>query len=507
MKRRRSQKDSARTATNAAEVWGRLRLGFFQTGEDSFSRWLGRAWAFALYLVGVRVWGNILNWGNVPFERHDWAEGGPRLAFLRDALLTGQAPLHMPDGAALRGVTDRFFSVADSITSPQVVFLRFMEPGPFVVVNLLLLFSVGFAGLLVLRRRYILPPVVFGCLFFVWSLNGHIVDHVAVGHIHWAGYFLVPWILLGFLRIAEGSSGWRVTAGLSVGLGLVFLQGAFHIYAACLVFLGLMTLAGVDRPATIRAMAFSLLVAMVRIGPIALEASRFDTEFLSGFTGLGDIVNSLIQLRPPTPEQGYVISPAATIGWWEVDHYIGIAGALGLAYAGVWLGLGSGEGGTWITRFRLPVLGMVILSLSEVFEPINLLGIPILSAQRVATRLFVIPLLMMAILGAVAVSRRWWRVGVGTGGRILAVGALVFLANDVWQHADLWRVSHMANLFEGVEVDLSLNVVSNHHDPPYVTAILVGAAISFLSLAFVLWRAARERAPSEASARQRARSR
>jgi hypothetical protein len=227
---------------------------------------------------------------------------------------------------------------------------------------------------------------------------------------------------------------------------------------------------------------------------IALEARGFDTGFLSGFTGLGDMVNSLFQLRLPTLEQGYVISPAATIGWWEVDHDIGIAGALGLAYAGVWPGLGRREGGSWMARFRLPVLGMMILSLSEVFEPIHRLGIPILSAQRVGTRLFVIPLLLVAILGAAEFSRRLRRTPLGPGGPILAAGALVFLANDVWQPADLWRVRHMANLFEGVEVDLSLNVVSNRPDPPYVAALLVGAAISILSLAFLIWRAAKEQA-------------
>ena len=78
---------------------------------------------FIFYLVLLLViilagWGFFLNWGNIPFDFHDWAEvNAPRLAFLKDAITKGKLPLHMPDSSALRGVTDRYMALPDMILS------------------------------------------------------------------------------------------------------------------------------------------------------------------------------------------------------------------------------------------------------------------------------------------------------------------------------------------------------------------------------------------------------
>ena len=45
-------------------------------------------------VVGVslneQLWGKFLNWGQIPFDFHDWAEiTAPRVAFLRDAMIKG----------------------------------------------------------------------------------------------------------------------------------------------------------------------------------------------------------------------------------------------------------------------------------------------------------------------------------------------------------------------------------------------------------------------------------
>ena len=87
----------------------------------------------ALILAG---WGYFLNRGDIPFDFHDWAEvNAPRLAFLKDAITKGELPLHMPDSSALRGVTDRYMALPDIILSPQVILLRWMPVGIFVLVH------------------------------------------------------------------------------------------------------------------------------------------------------------------------------------------------------------------------------------------------------------------------------------------------------------------------------------------------------------------------------------
>ena len=129
-------------------------------------RWATRAWLAALYLAGALLWGYFLNWGRIPLNYHDWADiSGPRLTFLKDAITKGELPLHISDTATLDGVTDRFLSIPDQILSPQVVLLRFLTVGQFVLVDVLFLYSLGFLGLLWLRRRFALSPAPFIVLF------------------------------------------------------------------------------------------------------------------------------------------------------------------------------------------------------------------------------------------------------------------------------------------------------------------------------------------------------
>ena len=102
-----------------------------------------------LFALGIVVWGSFLNWGAFQFDRHDWTQEGPRYAFLRQALLEGQLPLHIQSQLA---ATDRFLALPDAVTAPQVVLLRWLHPAQFVLINTLLLYTLGFIGLLLLRR-------------------------------------------------------------------------------------------------------------------------------------------------------------------------------------------------------------------------------------------------------------------------------------------------------------------------------------------------------------------
>ena len=115
-----------------------------------------------MYALGVFLWGKFLNWGKIPFDWLDWAEvNAPRLAFTRNAVLDGVLPLHMTDSSALRGVTDRFLTVPDPVLSPQILLFNFLDVGPFVLVHVLLLFTLGAWGLLWFRKRYNLSLAAF----------------------------------------------------------------------------------------------------------------------------------------------------------------------------------------------------------------------------------------------------------------------------------------------------------------------------------------------------------
>ncbi len=138
---------------------------FHSNNKIGKSNWV---WIAGLWLVGLFLFGQFFNWGNIPFDFHDWAEvNAPRLAFVRDAVIKGVLPLHMPDGSALRNVTDRYMALPDVMLAPQMLLLGVMTVGWFVLVNVWLMYSLGLLGLVQLWKRLRLSPVSFAALFIL----------------------------------------------------------------------------------------------------------------------------------------------------------------------------------------------------------------------------------------------------------------------------------------------------------------------------------------------------
>jgi hypothetical protein len=472
---------------------GKTLDGVFGYGEDGLSRWIRRLWTVSLYITGVLLWAYILNRGRIPLELHDWAEiTAPRYAFLRDAVMRGSLPLHMPGTYALRNVTDRFISVADTDLSPQVLLLRFLDIGPFFLVNTILLFTVGFLGMLALRNRYRLSPMAFSCLFFLFAFNGDITDHLVVGHVNWVGCYLLPILAALVFRLLGGDSTWRPTLLVSLLLFFMFLQGAFHLLVACILFLILLALTS-PRNFTplIRAIAFALLLSMVRILPPLLEASRFDTAFLSGFTSVRDMFAGLVELRVPVPQMVFSQTPLNPLGWWELDYYVGLVGLVFIVYFGIIPWFRKGEAHSSLAPLLTPIFILSLLSVGRIYKLIHLLGIPFLASERVSSRLLIVPLAMLVILAAINFQRALDRGTPKIGSRLAYLGLLGLMVQDLWQHIKLWRVENMGNLFPATPVDLARSVVANHPDPPYVAALAIGLTVSALTLAFLIimvWR-------------------
>ncbi len=275
------------------------------------------SWSFAgavaglMWLAGAVIWGFVLSWGRIGFDVHDWTQEGPRLDFLRRAILEGQLPLHI--GTPLASTT-RFLSIPDTLISPQVLLLRWLEPGPFVLVHTLFLYTLGVLGLMLLGRRLNWAPFTFVVVFLLVMLNGHPVAQIAVGHSMWASTFLLPFFVLLLLELADGAVGWGWVARISLLQFGLYLQGGFHFVNWCLVFLLLWGLAW--RPAlwpSLKAAAASLLVGMVRILPAALEFGGGERSFISGYFSVGDMVRGFIELRPP---QQALTGLNRSLGWW-----------------------------------------------------------------------------------------------------------------------------------------------------------------------------------------------
>ena len=459
----------------------RLVVALFITDHDRTTRWVSRIWYAGLYLFGAAVWGFFLNWGRIAFDIHDWTQEGPRYYFIRQALLAGKFPLTIGSDLAS---TPNFLAIPDTIISPQIVLLRFMEPGMFVLVNSLFLYTLGFIGLLLLRRKFNWSAVTFSFVFLLFSLNGHPIAQVAVGHSMWVSYFLLPYFVLLVYTLIEGKAGWKwVTLMALLVLG-VNLNGGFHFVNWILLFLLLLGLTSRRYLAPVlKAIFFSVLVSLPRILPAALEFGGEGRSFISGFFSLTDMLSAFVTLKPPEQALNGMYS---AFGWWEADTYTGTLGLLILIVFGIYQTLrDSTDESADHPRLMGAMLAMAVLSLGKVFQPIAMLPIPLADAERVSSRFIIVPVVFLMVLAGIALERFLHARSWGLGTRIASLLVLGVTAHDLLQHARMWRVENMYLLFPSTPVDIRAAVLAQA-DPRYVSALMIGLGAAVVTLVFLL---------------------
>jgi len=463
-----------------------LSVPFHRESEKKHA-WLGWTWLAGLFAAGVFIWGKFLNWGRIPFDWLDWAEiNAPRTAFLKDAVMKGVLPLHMPDASALRGVTDRFMSLPDVLLSPDVILLRFMDVGTYFLAHTLILFTLGMLGLLALRKRFNLSLAAFTALFLLFNFNGHLIAHYSVGHITWGGYLLFPWLFVLAFQFLDGDFTWKWVAKTSILLFFIYLQGSFHQFVWGLMFLGLLGFTTRQRlvPA-LKALVFSCLLSLVRILPPVLLLGQFDEDFLGGYPTAWDVLASLVSFKFPAEAIG-VRNMLSTLAWWEYDLYVGLAGALfiGVFGLGFWLRGKRGEHG--YPALLLPIVVLSLFSIGRLYRIVRLIPIPLLSGERASIRMIILPLAILMLLAAIELQRWLDMRQPGWIERVGLLGGLLVIGHDLWQHLKVWQVTNAVSAFDLARVDLSIKVVANHADPPYITMLAIGAAASLLTLIFLL---------------------
>jgi hypothetical protein len=465
----------------------------FIPGPGWIPRLLNPIWMVILYLIGILHWCLFLNRGKVPFDLHDWTQAGAYLSFLRQAFITNQLPLQI--GSAL-ATTDRYLALPQTLISPQAYLLRFLEPGIFTLVNFLILYSVGYIGLLLLRRRYSLAPFAFTVLFVLFNFNGQITAHYAVGHLEWTGYFFLPFFILMLLKILDNEKAdWKWVLFIASIFFLMAIQGAFHFVLWCWLFLlawGLFYPKKYLMPA-LKAILFSLPLCLVRFLPPVVEFLEGGKNFISGFPTVTDLFAAMIVIKYPAE----ALSRAFTsLGWWEVDSYVGLIGLLFLIGFGVYQ---TWRMGASKASLLAPTAVLTFLSIGQIYAVINHLPIPLLDSERISSRFFILPLAVLITLGSLHLQELLVRFGVRSiPERIFSLGVLILLAHDLFQHSRIWRVSNMNQLFTRTPVDIQ-SMVIHHPDPLYFGALTIGAACSVLSCGVLIFLTLRERRLNKAN--------
>jgi hypothetical protein len=459
--------------------------------------WLNWTWLGALYVAGILLWGLFLSWGDINFSVNDWSLiSGPRLAFLRDAIRSGELPLHISDPATLGGITDRFLAIPDQILSPQVFLLRYLSLGRFVFLDVAILYTIGFLGWLWLRRRFSLSLFAFTILFLLFNFNGHILAHYFIGHATWGGYFLFPWFAVLVINLVNGDRSWVWVAKISLLLLAIFLQGSFHQFVWVLLFLGFLAISNRKNFLPVfGGIVFSVLVSMARILPPMLLLGSFDNQFFAGYLSLSDIWTSLVAALDPHPS---IPSPFMTqvVKVWELTFFIGLIGAVFLLYFGLyrwWSKWVRGEQGIILYKeLALPVFGTFLLSFDGVYRLVRLLPIPLLEGERVASRIISLPFVFILIFAVIGLQS--WLDQTNkekTLLRLAALGLMVIECHDLWQNFKTWTPVSAAQAVILSPFNSSHWVVANHPDPAYTTAVIVGTVVSSFSIALVLFLALR----------------
>ncbi len=305
-------------------------------------RWLIVLWIVGLYAIGLFLFGHFFNYGNFDMLYMDWSQiTGPRLQFLQSAIRTGQLPLHISDAETMHFITVRYLAVADVFISPQYLLLKWLSLPVFSLVNVWLLYTVGFAGLLVLWCKLRLSPISFTALFLLFNFNGNILAHYNVGHTNWGGYFLFPWVAWLVFRLLEGDHSWRWTTLMAVLLFVIWLQGSYHQFVWLLILLvGIAIFVPKTFWTVIKTGLVTFLVCAFRILPCILAYNGYKQSFINGYPSLFALWDNLVNLPTPTSTP-FFTNPVLGmgVGEWELASFIGLIGALFLIYFGLYRGL------------------------------------------------------------------------------------------------------------------------------------------------------------------------
>jgi hypothetical protein len=461
-----------------------LIAALFVPGHES--RWprLTAAWIAGLFVAGLGGWAYFFAWGGAPLDFHDWLDiNVPRLLFLQNALREGQWPLHMADPASLHDVTDRFLALPDVITTPQTLLLLVMPVPAFVLVDVLLSYSAGFVGLVLLRRHFNWSLATLTGVFLLVLFNGHILAHYSVGHFTWGAYFLFPFVALLVCRFLDGDDSWRSVAIFAALIFYMVLAGGqHHVTWVFLLLVLLMPFCFWRAWWLVAVVVAGGLLSAVRLLPPALEVSAFRAHGLVtdviGYPSVMHLLESLVMLRRETPAYDEAVPGNIWFfdrSYYEFSAYIGVVG-FAILVAGLYRWWRAAA--PIYRQLIVPVLVMTAFSIGSVYRVVRLTQVPMVESERYTARMFSLPMVLLIVMAAAEIDGYLQRATVSVWHRVLALAALAALAIDISSGLRLWRVVISSGLFGHGRVDPMTAAIAERADPVYTATVLAGLAVT-----------------------------
>ncbi len=443
-----------------------------------------------IFAAGALHWVLFLNHGNMSFKAHDWGKEFIYYSVLKQAMESGRLPYHIP--LAFHD-TQRFLALPEINMSPQIFLLPLMNVGTFVLINTLIMYAAGFAGCLLIRRRFGLSPVALAVLFMLFNFNGHITAHMGVGHSMWAAYFLLPFFFLCTLDITEGKDPGKSAIRLGFVMFAIILQGGFHIFVWGMTFLGLLLLFNwrLVKPVLTAAVS-ALLLSAFRLIPAAFALAGKKEKFIWSYPTLHDLLDALVTIRQQTPDR---LKPWGTAGWWEYDIYIGVLGLALVAYFGIYLRFRkrpAHEDATF-RALDLPLLTLAVFSISYFHAFLTRIPLPLLRSERVATRFIILPLVFLVFIAAVRLEGALKGIERSLRFYAVAILGLAVMALSFVDHSFIWSVFRLERIYRDKAADYAVPGIITLADSQYMNMLLIGGIISVAAFAALICLGVRRR--------------
>ncbi|MCG2787556.1 MAG: hypothetical protein L6461_20910 [Anaerolineae bacterium] len=455
-------------------------LVFFDRREEEKHRLIFWAWIFLIYLLGLIFFGILFDWRQTPINYHDWATLNlPRFQVIKESLTQRVLPLHISNTRISHDLTDRFLVIPDTVITPQMALLLFMDSDTFALFDVIIHYTIATIGLLYFKRKFNLSLFVYAMLFFLFNSNGHIQAHYAVGHANWGAYFLFPFFVLLLLEFVQGNVGWWWVTKIALLSLYVLLTGGQHHFTWMMLFLSLLGLAQLKQLKWVFAaiVASGFLGAIRLLPPILIVSdvtSRSVFQFRAGYPGLAELFNAFISIRPI--DHNLSVSNIPT-GYWEYDYFIGILGFALLSF-GIW---------SWLCdpikpfhKLLVPIIIITALSMGFLYE-YTLFNLPIFASERVISRMISLPVTLLLMISAIYWQKTYEKAASNTTTYLFAGLGLLLLLNDLLTHTRLWSVKKASEFFSTNPIQFNENLIQNRADPEYIQIILAAIVLSIVT--------------------------
>ena len=416
------------------------------------------------------------------FWAADWYKEHAFYRVLQHSFSEGVIPFHTD--LAFHG-TDRFLALPEIILSPQIFVLLFTDKiGLFVLVHYLLLYTIGFLGCVALQRHFRLSAFSFTLLTGLFSFNGYVTSHLAVGHTMWGGYFFLPLYFLILISMIEGRLSSRGGGlGMAMILALVLLQGSLHIFVGCVIYL--LVFSTSNRRVfgfSVWALSGAVLLSLYRLVPALISFRGYRQIFQSGYPTMNDLFDAFMVIKYPSIEM--IGGLTGGLYWWELDVFIGVLGFVFLLYFGLYRAWREEWGRLKFSEFNIANGVVFAFAVSHFFGVIATLPLPFAGVERVPSRFLIFPVVSIMIFSCVRLDAFFARTGRVAAIRWLALFGLIQTWFELLTHLRFWNIPSVNAALPAVE-PLAIAVVSRPQDVVYLTALKISATAS--AVALVAW--------------------